>query len=334
MFANIAQGIKARLKTAAEAPPPVLDPNTALLGVEEDDDDYEPDYYAAEDTEQILNKLDSTTSKEVMKAADSDFGVKPFRLPSPPELTTEMAEVYGNDAVERLLSYLKARSDGSKHNPKAGVNRLAARFNDRESWFTFASRLASRQENDPVPVKEEDGPVTSTALTISSRDYDQKAYVREILYKYVLEDFRRRIDAAVSWLSEEWYSEQRDRRAGRGGPSSAYEALALRLIDGMLPYLTPQDKLLTRFLSELPELTAAMLARVKSMCRDPSVVQLALTTLLYLVMMRPPIRGVALDTVQDIWTECEFFPSCSFLIFYISLYTEPLSLHPLRSRMS
>jgi len=77
------------------------------------------------------------------------------------------------------------------------------------------------------------------------------------------------------------------------------------LIDGFLPYLHPQDKVLTRFLSEIPELNKNLLSRVKHMCRDPSVVQLALTSLLYLVMMRPPVKEIALDTVQDIWTECK-----------------------------
>jgi symplekin len=84
-----------------------------------------------------------------------------------------------------------------------------------------------------------------------------------------------------------------------------YEKCALRLIDGFLPYIHPQDKVITRFLSELPELNRAILSRVKIMCRDPSVVQLALTSLLYLVMMRPPVKEIALDTVQGIWSDCK-----------------------------
>jgi symplekin len=287
-----------------DAPPPVLDPNTAPLDVEDDEDDYEPDYYAAEDTEQILNKLD-LSPPDLMKQDESEFGAKVFKLPPPPDLTPEMGEVFANDAVERLLEYLKDRPEGSKHNPKAGVNRLAARFNDRESWFTFASRLATHQgesESDSEEVEVDD---KSSVVS-----YDLGFRVREILYNYVMEDFRKRIDAAVSWLNEEWYNEQKSRKAGKGS-TVHYEKWTLKLIDGILPYLTPQDKVLTRFLSELPELTPTMLSRVKQMCRDPSVVQLALTTLLYLVMMRPPVKDVALDTVQDIWTECKsFLPHC------------------------
>ena len=288
-----------------------MNPNTAPLGVEDDDDDdYEPaDFYAAEDTEQILNKLDSSPSKSLTKTEDTDFRAKPFKLPPPQETTVSMGEVYGNDAVVRLLEYLKARPEGAKHAPKAGVNRLAARFNDRESWFTFASRLASRRDEEPVDVKDEG------AANVAA--YDQANYIREVLFNYVMEDFRKRIDAATSWLNEEWYAEQSNKRSGADCPVH-YEKWTLKLIDGILPYLTAQDKVLTRFFSEIPELTPAMLARVKNMCRDPSVTPLALTTLLYLVMMRPPVKEMALDVVQDIWTDCKF---CSWLCDYLALLT-------------
>lgn len=299
-----AQGIKARFAVIAQAPPPVLNPDTAPLDVEDDDDDYEPDYYAAEDNEQILNKLENDATQQLVKA-DDDFDAKTFKLPPPPEMTVQMGEGFGNDAVDRLLDYLKDRADGAKHNPKAGINRLAARFNDRESWFTFASRLASRRDEEPIEIKEED---KESAAATSVVAYDQGTHVRDVLFKYVMGDFRRRIDHAVSWLNEEWYSEQGIRRTGSNGGGldrpGNYERWTLRLIDGILPYLTPQDKVLTRFFSELPELTPPMLARVKQMCRDPSVTSLALTTLLYLVMMRPPVKEMALDAVQDIWTEC------------------------------
>jgi symplekin len=73
----------------------------------------------------------------------------------------------------------------------------------------------------------------------------------------------------------------------------------------VLPYLDARDKFLTRFLSEVPSLTAEMFDRVKGLCRDPAMVRLALTGLLYLVKMRPPVRELALDAVEDIWRTCE-----------------------------
>jgi symplekin len=45
---------------------------------------------------------------------------------------------------------------------------------------------------------------------------------------------------------------------------------------------------------------------VKGLCRDPAMVNLALTSLLYLVMMRPPVREIALDAVEDVWRTCKY----------------------------
>jgi symplekin len=144
--------------------------------------------------------------------------------------------------------------------------------------------------------------------------------IRELLYNYVLEDWRRRIEVAVAWLCEEWYNDQVTKRSGADAPLH-YEKWSLRLVDGFLSYLTAQDKMLTRFLAEIPELSRALLMRLKSLCGDPTTVQLALTSLLYLVMMRPPVREIALDTVAAIWTECKF------LTFFPPLLKVPKGYH-------
>src|SRR3569833_128439 len=96
------------------------------------------------------------------------------------------------------------------------------------------------------------------------------------------------------------------KNAGVDGPVN-YDRWANKLLAGILPYLHPQDKVLTRCLGEMPDLYAAFLSRVKGLCRVPSMVPLALTSLLYLAMMRPPVRDLALDTVQEIWVECKSF---------------------------
>ena len=74
-----------------------------------------------------------------------------------------------------------------------------------------------------------------------------------------------------------------------------------------MPYLDAKDKILTRFLSEIPSVSREVLGRVKTLCRDPAMVNLALTSLLYLVMLKPPVREEALDAVEGIWGECEFY---------------------------
>lgn len=78
--------------TAAPPPPPEpLNAATAPLGVDaEDDDDYEPDFSTAEDTEQILNKLDGAPPEETkLQSAAPNMSLGHFKLPPPPPLTPE-----------------------------------------------------------------------------------------------------------------------------------------------------------------------------------------------------------------------------------------------------
>lgn len=301
VLAKAVDGVRGRLETVANTPAPELNPNTALLGVEEDDDDYEPDFYQAEDTEQILNKLDSGPAVSQLVALDDSLDLKSFSLPQPQKLTPEGALGAGNGTVTRVLEMMKSLEEPAGKKQKVGFNRLAASSESRDSWMTILARLATRSSAglEEITVKGEEDE-TSRSQTLSHS-------IREMLYNYIMEDFRKHIDVAVSWLCEEWYNDRMQRKT-EGDHPMYYEKCTLRLIDGFLPYLHPQDKVLTRFLSEIPELNRAVLSRVKHMCRDPTVIPLALTSLLYLVMMRPPIKEAALDTVQDIWTECLFSP--------------------------
>lgn len=293
--------VHGRLVELANAPAPELNPNTAPLGVDDDDDDYEPDFYQAEDTEQILNKLDGASAVPGPPGLDGSLALASFSLPPPAELTPEAALRAGSGIVTRVVDMMRSLDEPAVKKDKAGFSRLAASSGSRDAWTSILTRLATRASAGPdeTTIKADDdggGRGASGAEPLGSK-------VREALYDYVMEDFRRHIDVAVSWLCEEWYN---DRIRGRtGGHAAHYEECTLRLIDGFLPYLHPQDKVLTRFLSEIPELSRTVLSRVKHMCRDPSVTQLALTSLLYLVMMRPPVKEIALDMVQDIWTEFE-----------------------------
>ncbi|KAK4193524.1 mRNA cleavage and polyadenylation specificity factor complex subunit pta1 [Podospora australis] len=300
---------------AAVAPPvpvqqsTVINPSTALLGVEEedDDDDYEPNFNAAEDTEQILNKLDNAPPEEpadqLMMDSNTSLGLGHFELPPPPLIDPDTATKVGQVVASRVFATLGGLAENTRK-PKAGINRLAASSYDRESWMTVVTRLATRStaglSGDGIKPEE-----NSNALD-RSRNMPLSDVYREMLYAYILEDWRRRIEVAVAWLCEEWYNDQLTKRMnGNSEVGLNYERCALRLVDGVLAYITPQDKVLTRFLAEIPELSRTLLGRLKTLCGDPTTVQLALQTLLYQVMMRPPVREIALDTVASIWMEYE-----------------------------
>lgn len=301
-------GVRARLAALYEAQQQASNPDTAPLDVEDDDDDYEPDYYAAEDNEQLMNKLDSSSSGERRDLQGPVLGalsLPAFKLPAPPTLDPEQAARVGQSAIARVFGTMQTLDEPATKKAKGGLNRLAASSYDRDSWITVVTRLATRANAglDDIAIKNEDSTLTLPSVSMSDS-------IREMLYAYILEDFRKRIDVAVTWLSEEWYKERVQQRFASPtdqprGVLANYEKWTLRLVDAFLPYLHAQDKVLTRFLSELPELNAPILSRVHALCRDPSLVNLALTSLYYLVMFRPPVRNIALDTVQDIWTEYE-----------------------------
>ncbi|KAG5927276.1 hypothetical protein E4U42_002392 [Claviceps africana] len=310
LLAKAVDGVRGRLAVVAEAPAPELNPNTAPLGVDDDDDDYEPDFYQAEDTEQLLNKLDgSSLAVPELPTLDTTLALTSFSLPQPAQLTPQTALTAGNGTVAKVVEMMKSLEEPTAKTHKAGFVRLAASSGTRDAWMTILARLATRSttglEDNMVKGEEEDdeGAPSSSSSSSSSRQRSLSHDIRDVLYNYIMEDFRKHIDVAVSWLCEEWYNDKMQARTGAGDQPHNYEKTALRLINGFLPYLHPQDKVLTRFLSEIPDLNRSMLSRVKDMCRDPSVTQLALTSLLYLAMMRPPVKEIALDTVQDIWTE-------------------------------
>lgn len=298
LLAKAVDAVRGRLDTLMKTPVPEINPNTAPLGVEEDEDDYEPDFNQAEDTEQIVNRLESSRGAGERTALDGALNLTSFSLPAPPTITPELALSAGSSTVSKVLEMMRSIDDPSAKKGRTGFTRLAASSGSRDSWTTILTRLATRSSGglEEVSVKDEDD------ITLSSGTLGND--IRDVLYNYVMEDFRKNIDVAVSWLCEEWYNDKLLRKLGGDHPLH-YEKCALRLVDGFLPYLHPQDKVLTRFLSEIPELNETILSRIKSMCRDPTVVQLALTSLLYLVMMKPPVKEIALDTVQNIWTDCE-----------------------------
>jgi symplekin len=278
--------------------PELLNPETAPLGVDEDDDDYEPDFFGAEDTEQILNKLDSAPPEEPKIKEAPDMALGHFTLPPAPPLTFEQATQDGQGTVSRVFGVMQTLDPGKKS--KAGMNRLAASAYDRDAWITIITRLATRAsaglEELSNAVKVE--PSESTPVSLSNT-------IRESLYLYILEDFRTRMDIAIAWLCEEWYNDKIQMKLDEDAVLH-YEKWVLKVLDGILPYLDGTDRLLIiNFLSEIPGLNPAVLERVKALCRDPATVNIALQSLLFLVSYRQPMRELVLNAVDEVWDTCK-----------------------------
>lgn len=244
---------------------------------DEEDDDYEPSFEPAEDDEQIQNRMDIDEPEKEQNPAPEDNPL-PFQLQQAPPLTEEQLMNCSKATVSRLIELMTSLPDhDNSSTQKAGFNRVAGgNLNNKRAWVTILARMATRPTAglDQVAdeVKKEDDPDGATDRFVMAD------YIRERLYTYIIEDFRKRIDTAVTWLTEEWYSESVLKREMEDAPAH-YEKWALKVLDGMLPYLDAKDKLFTRFLSEMPMLNQAIIERVKSLARDPERVTLAVSTL-------------------------------------------------------
>jgi len=191
---------------------------------------------------------------------------------------------------------------------KLGLNRLAASTNDRDSWVTILMRLATRAPaglDDRARSLSQDG---DTDQLVKSEDVEEpnvSNHIRQTLFMYILDDFRPRLNIAISWLTEEWYA---DKMTAKTHPELSrlpnYSRWVNRLLDRLLPYLDARDKnLLIRFLSEIPAIDRQILDRVKSLSRDPERISMCMLAMQYLLMMRPPVRDTVLDTIEAIWHE-------------------------------
>jgi symplekin len=155
-------------------------------------------------------------------------------------------------------------------------------------------------DSDQAMVKSEIAPDTDRpSLAIQ---------IRQILYMYIVDNFRPRLNVAISWLNEEWYADKLHAEIDdRYENLPNYYSWTTKLLDNLLPYLDVKDsKLLIRFMSEIPAINGDILDRVKSLARDPERVSMCMVALQYLLMFRPPIRSLVIETVASLWRDSDF----------------------------
>ncbi|KAL8842699.1 MAG: hypothetical protein Q9170_000355 [Blastenia crenularia] len=283
---------------------------TQALG--DDEEDYEPDFEPTE--EQVLNQTKNLPPEDPLPL-QPDLALGPFKLPQPPPLTAEETEQIGKGTISRVFSMMSVLPDSSStaKRQKPGLNRLAGSNYDRDAWMTVITRLATRAsaglgEENMSEGEEEDvtDAVANQNLALSLSDG-----IRETLWRFIIEDFRVRISIAISWLNEEWFNDriQAQNREGqkpkKRPPQEHYEKWMLKVLDSILPFLDAKDKVLIRFLSEIPALDEKVVDRVKGLAKDPERVTLAANALYYLAAFRPPVRDICIDGLEDLWRNYE-----------------------------
>lgn len=311
-----------------QQPTPLPDvPMAGPTGVD-DEDDYDPEY---DPGDHVIDSPAAATAQTLHDLVQPDIALGPFELPKPGPMdeneTARLAKQTVDSVFGRVTSLAMTPLTTSRQ--KLGLNRLAASCNDRDAWLTMLTRLATRApcglddvvqaemgiQDTPFPIKPD--PTTTTQTDIDRPSLANG--IRQTLYLYILEDFRSRLNIAITWLNEEWYSERlllqqakessspptvTASQPGFSTTTSNYSTWTLRLLDALLPYLDARDnRLLIRFLSEIPAINPDVLTRVQSLARDPERVNMCVMALQYLVLMRPPAREMALDALEGIWRD-------------------------------
>ncbi|RMJ26324.1 hypothetical protein PHISP_02810 [Aspergillus sp. HF37] len=283
-------------------------PQTAA---EEGDDDYEPEYQPVDAVDNALEQTGALSAESAGLPPDL-MSLGPVVLPQPPPMTEDEAGEVGRGAAGRVFGMLAsteaaAKPAKGKSQQQLGFARLAGSTFDRDAWVVLLTRLATRA---PAGLGVE-GSQTGVEQAVQTKKPTISDSIRETLYRYILEDFRARLSIGITWLNEEWYNDrvQMEFSPSRHGPEADersvplhYEHWALRLLDGILPYLDARDtKLFIRFLSEIPEVSASTTQRVASLAKDPERVNLCVQTLLYVIMFRPPAREISLNTLEHVY---------------------------------
>lgn len=243
------------------------------------------------DVAETISPEASAVASQMAEFEPDLVSLGPFVLPQPPALGEEEAGEIGRSAVARVFGMLNTAEAApspakTKSQQQLGFARLAGSTFDRDAWVVLLTRLATR-----APAGLEAADKSGKGDSAGRKQTTISDSIRETLYRYILEDFRGRLNIGITWLNEEWYNDRIQMKAAAAQRDEGdeaeptvflhYDTWVIRLLDGFLPYLDGRDiKVLVRFLSEVPEITILITQRVASLAKDPERVNLCVQALM------------------------------------------------------
>lgn len=255
---------------------------------ENDESDYEP-----VDISPAKLKIESQQEEqELVESEDEEEGknlqpASSFSLPPPQKLPEQQKLKEIGNIVERLISYSNIGSSkafSSSSNANKGINRIAVSEWNNDTWVILASRMVTR------------------GMCGTNQAHNQ--VVREHMFRYIMGNFRERLDIVVLWMTEEWYHEQVTRASSDSNNKEGSEYLkwTSQFLDQIIPLMDMDDsKGFIRLLSDLPELTRSMIQKLRSLCIDPERAQIGYRTIRFLIMLRPPVKEMCLDLLEELY---------------------------------
>lgn len=247
-----------------------------VVPVEDTNGDFED--YDPEDTMPVTLDGQPAQEEDLDEPIPDEEAIMTFELPIPSKLPSPAIKQEFSASVDRIISsihtmdtYIPQRAGLSTKS--LSLDSLAITEWDKDAWITILSRLSSR-----LPADSE---VIST--------------LKERLFEYVMINFRDHMDLTISWLTEEWYSDQLSGNAN-------YEKWANRIFDNVLPFVEMKDmKMFIRFLGDLPFVTTQQVSKLKTLCLDPERIRLGFASIKYLLLLRPPAREACVELCVDLY---------------------------------
>ncbi|KXL49112.1 hypothetical protein M433DRAFT_159016 [Acidomyces richmondensis BFW] len=300
------------------------DPPASLPGTTEgDEDEYDP-------SAELTDEVQEASQVMPMLPQNNSQGIPSIitQLKAPPPINNEERRECSQLTVQRVFETLaeldkdqKQDKGGKRLHDEHGFGRIASLSRQREWWVTLLTRLATRApfelSDKTQGIKQEN----HDRDLVRGQNFDLADYIRNRLSSYIMDDWRRRLDVAVAWLNEEWYSDclahrfQQSTSMTNGNKYARFRPLtepehlpnymrwSISLLRQLTLYLDAREsRYLIRFLSEMPHLTKEHLeVSVGKIAEDPERVGAASQAILYLCMFRPPVRDVVLNVAVDIW---------------------------------
>jgi symplekin len=289
------QTVKGRLLALAQSQADALNAAAAASASAfvEDEEEYEPDFQLIEDAEQVKNRLEMESSEDlgigIPKPSQVHLGR--FSLPNPQPLSETDLNSLNTAMIDHFFarietSQLSTQQTGSK----AGLQRVAANTNDRNSLVTAFSRLLTRPAagiyTESTAQIQEKNDVNGDLSIPKVQDLSNRG--RYKLLQYILSDWTRRMEVASTWLTEEWYNDQickkaydeRETKNGSLPPQPNFPRWTLHFLDELSAFIgSEHTKLLIRFVSDVPGLDADIIGKVKHLATDPERVTMVVTVI-------------------------------------------------------
>ncbi|KAJ8612953.1 hypothetical protein MRB53_037161 [Persea americana] len=160
-----------------------------------------PPSHPLSEAQQLVNELDAGT---MLAPISESLALKPFRIPQPQPFSADEVGEYGKDAVNRVFSTVTVIEENVA--TAGGATMVLALQDTRTSWATLVSRLATRAllfVGTPDSKVKIEG---STSMVRHSGTFSVADAIRETLLRHIVDEFRTRMDIAITWLNEEWAS--------------------------------------------------------------------------------------------------------------------------------